>query len=107
MDTVELRAAAARLLNLHQRFAPCFGRREWVTADEKFGCDGGFLEALEQGHQRYLLEVPADTTVWAEGGKVPELTLDMAFQLVRAALAHPVVLRRCRASDRLPLGIGA
>ena len=28
MDTVELRAAAARLRNLHQRFAPCFGRRE-------------------------------------------------------------------------------
>ena len=28
MDTIELRAAAARLLNLHERFAPCFGRRE-------------------------------------------------------------------------------
>jgi hypothetical protein len=28
MDTIELRAATARLLNLHERFAPCFGRRE-------------------------------------------------------------------------------
>ncbi len=28
MDTIELRAAAARLQKLHGRFAPCFGRRE-------------------------------------------------------------------------------
>jgi SRSO17 transposase len=28
MDTIELRAAAARLLKLHGRFAPLFGRRE-------------------------------------------------------------------------------
>jgi len=28
MDTVELRAAAERLRKLHERFAPCFGRRE-------------------------------------------------------------------------------
>jgi SRSO17 transposase len=28
MDTVELRAAAAKLQKLHQRFVPCFGRRE-------------------------------------------------------------------------------
>ena len=41
-------------------------RFDWVTADEEFGRDGGFLDALEQAHQRYLLEVPADTTVWAE-----------------------------------------
>jgi SRSO17 transposase len=39
---------------------------DWITADEEFGRDGDFLDALEQGHQRYLLEVPADTTVWAE-----------------------------------------
>jgi len=41
-------------------------RFDWVTADEEFGRDGSFLDALEQAHQRYLLEVPADTTVWAE-----------------------------------------
>ena len=28
MDTIGLRAAAARLQKLHGRFAPCFGRRE-------------------------------------------------------------------------------
>jgi SRSO17 transposase len=37
---------------------------DWVTADEEFGRDGAFLDALEQGHQRYLLEIPCDTTVW-------------------------------------------
>jgi hypothetical protein len=28
MDTIELRAVAARLVKLHVRFAPCFRRRE-------------------------------------------------------------------------------
>lgn len=41
-------------------------RFDWITADEEFGRDGGFLDAMEQGGQRYLVEVPADTTVWAE-----------------------------------------
>jgi SRSO17 transposase len=45
------------------RSSVCF---DWITADEEFGRDGDFLDALEQGHQRYLVEVPADTTVWAE-----------------------------------------
>jgi SRSO17 transposase len=39
-------------------------RFDWVTADEEFGRDGAFLDALEQGQQRYLVEVPSDTTVW-------------------------------------------
>jgi len=41
-------------------------RFDWITADEEFGRDGDFLDALEQSQQRYLVEVPADTTVWAE-----------------------------------------
>ena len=41
-------------------------RFDWITADEEFGRDGDFLDALEQGQQRYLVEVPADTTVWAD-----------------------------------------
>jgi len=41
-------------------------RFDWITADEEFGRDGEFLDALERGHQRYLLEVPADTTVWPD-----------------------------------------
>ena len=41
-------------------------RFDWVTADEEFGRDGAFLDALEQRQQRYLVEVPCDTTVWAD-----------------------------------------
>jgi SRSO17 transposase len=41
-------------------------RFDWLTADEEFGRDGDFLDALESGHQRYLLEVPANTTVWPD-----------------------------------------
>lgn len=39
---------------------------DWIIADEEFGRDGDFLDALEGGPQRYLLEVPANTTVWAD-----------------------------------------
>jgi SRSO17 transposase len=39
---------------------------DWITADEEFGRDGDFLDALERNHQGYLVEVPANTTVWAE-----------------------------------------
>jgi SRSO17 transposase len=39
---------------------------DWITADEEFGRDGDFLDALERSPQRYLVEVPANTTVWAE-----------------------------------------
>lgn len=38
----------------------------WVTADEEFGRDGAFLDALEERHQRYLVEVACDTTVWTQ-----------------------------------------
>jgi SRSO17 transposase len=46
--------------------ARCSVRFDWITADEEFGRDGDFLDALEQRQQRYLVEVPANTTVWAE-----------------------------------------
>lgn len=39
---------------------------DWLTADAEFGRDGDFLDALEANDQRYLLEVPANTTVWPE-----------------------------------------
>ena len=38
----------------------------WITADEEFGRDGDLLDALEKNQQRYLLEVPANTTVWPD-----------------------------------------
>lgn len=37
---------------------------DWVTADEEYGRDHDFLDTLERGRQRYLLEVPANTVVW-------------------------------------------
>jgi len=37
---------------------------DWVTADEFYGHNGDFLDDLEAAGQRYLIEVPAGTTVW-------------------------------------------
>lgn len=39
---------------------------DWVIADEEYGRDGDFLDALESDNQRYLMEVPANTTVWPD-----------------------------------------
>jgi SRSO17 transposase len=36
----------------------------WVTADEEFGKNGGFLDELEALGQPYVVEVPTSTTVW-------------------------------------------
>jgi SRSO17 transposase len=49
--------AAALLARSSTRF-------DWITADAEFGRDGAFLDALEGRGQRYLLEIPCDTTVW-------------------------------------------
>lgn len=37
---------------------------DWITADEAYGSNGDFLDALEASGQRYLVEVPVSTTVW-------------------------------------------
>src|SRR5450631_1442179 len=39
---------------------------DWVVADELYGRNGEFLDELESLGQRYLVEVPVNTTVWAE-----------------------------------------
>jgi len=39
---------------------------DWLIADEEYGRDGSFLDALEGRRQRYLVEVPANTTVWPD-----------------------------------------
>jgi SRSO17 transposase len=41
-------------------------RFDWVIADDEFGRNGDLLDALESAGQRYLMEVPCDTTVWTE-----------------------------------------
>jgi SRSO17 transposase len=39
-------------------------RFDWVTADETYGRNGTFLDDLEARGQRYVVEVPVNTTVW-------------------------------------------
>jgi SRSO17 transposase len=37
---------------------------DWIIADEFYGHNGDFLDNLEQMQQRYIVEVPVNTTVW-------------------------------------------
>jgi SRSO17 transposase len=75
-------------------------RFDWVTADEFYGHNGDFLEALEAMQQRYVVEVPVNTTVWTvdpqtqvpthEGRRGPVATLpprDRVQQHVRTVRA--------------------
>ena len=39
---------------------------DWITADEEYGRNGDFLDELEELDQRYVVEVPVNTTVWTE-----------------------------------------
>lgn len=39
-------------------------RFDWITADELYGKNGDFLNRLEQRAQRYVVEVPNNTTAW-------------------------------------------
>ena len=43
----------------------------WITADEGYGSKPGFLEGLDQRHQKFVLEVPRTFSVWE---KTPEIT---------------------------------
>ncbi len=50
-------------------------RFEWITADELYGANGDFLDALEAMGQRYVVEVKKNTIVWT----VDPATLPGAF----------------------------
>jgi len=39
---------------------------DWITADELYGRDGNFLDALEADGQRYVVETPVNTSVWTK-----------------------------------------
>jgi SRSO17 transposase len=39
-------------------------RFDWITADELYGSSGEFLDALEEMHLRYVVEVKKNTVVW-------------------------------------------
>jgi SRSO17 transposase len=51
---------------IRRTVAPDIVRLDWVTADEEYGGNGGFLDELEELELRYVVEVPASTTVWTE-----------------------------------------
>jgi SRSO17 transposase len=44
-------------LNGHVQF-------DWIVADDHYGENGGFLDALEAADQRYMVETPVTTTFW-------------------------------------------
>lgn len=37
---------------------------DWIIADELYGRNGAFLDELDRVQQRYVVEVPVNTTVW-------------------------------------------
>ena len=39
---------------------------DWVIADEGYGRDGALLDSLKAANQQYVVEVPANTTVWPD-----------------------------------------
>jgi len=47
-------------------------RHGWVTFDEVYGRDPGFVSGLEELGERYIGEVPKDTRVWLKRPKVQE-----------------------------------
>lgn len=53
---------AARLLDRTQAAGKV--QFDWVTADETYGRNGNFLDDLEARGQRYVVGVPAHTTLW-------------------------------------------
>jgi SRSO17 transposase len=74
---------------------------DWVTADEEFGRDGALLDALERTRQRYLLEIPSDTTVWTT--KPMRQTPDEFVRQVR----HLVPMLPARSWETIKLREGA
>ncbi len=56
-------ALARRMI---ERTLDAGARAAWVTADEVYGCDGKFRQALEQRRQPYVLAVRSDQAVCVE-----------------------------------------
>ena len=46
-------------------------RLDWVTADELYGRNGQFLDALEELDHKYVVEVPVTTNVWTTDPTLP------------------------------------
>jgi SRSO17 transposase len=80
-------------------------RFDWVTADAEYGRDGDLLDSLEQGRQRYLLEVPGNTTVWAEKPlrQTPDELVWQVGQLAQTLSAKAWHLLKLREGTKGPL----
>jgi SRSO17 transposase len=78
---------------------------DWITADEEFGRDGDFLDALERNHQGYLVEVPVNTTVWAEKPlhQTPDELVWQVSQLAATIPAQAWRLIKLREGSKGPL----
>jgi SRSO17 transposase len=65
---------------------------DWITADEFYGHNGEFLDELEALQQRYVVEVPVNTTVW---------TVDPQTQVpLHEGRRGPAATRPPRANER-------
>jgi SRSO17 transposase len=80
---------------------------DWLIADEEYGRDGGFLDALEGSHQRYLVEVPANTTVWPDKPlrKTPDELVWQVSQLARTIPAKAWRVIPLREGAKGPLAL--
>ena len=78
---------------------------DWITADEEFGRDGAFLDALEGRPQRYLVEVPANTTVWPDEPlrKTPDELVWQVSQLAQTLPAKAWRVIQLREGAKGPL----
>jgi SRSO17 transposase len=62
--TLKFRTKPKIALQLLQRNLAGPVRFDWIIADEEYGRNGDFLDGLEAMSQRYVVEVPVNTTVW-------------------------------------------
>lgn len=49
---------------IHRTVAQGHVRFDWIVADDHYGENGGFLDALDSAQQRYMVETPITTTFW-------------------------------------------
>jgi SRSO17 transposase len=63
---VEFATKPALARRMIERTLDAGARAAWVTADEVYGCDGKFRQALEQRRQPYVLAVRSDQAVCVE-----------------------------------------
>ncbi len=83
----------------------CAVRFDWVIGDDEYGRSGELLDALEARQQRYLMEVPGDTTVWTSEPmhQTPDAFVWQVRQLANALPAKAWRPLRLREGSKGPL----